>query len=894
MALKSFLGLIFFFGIFSIMIIGPVYGQSENFPDISKFDLNTSSSPENLEESIKFFNFNNNYPTSDEEFDDNLKVLPFSTAVISSSSNTTDSLVFEGIVSDSKSAPVSDLNVNLFGAINYANDITDSQGHYALYIDPGNYSLFIQSSSSQNLPNLPDFFRVYSSENFPITTDTIQDLTFPNVSLDVTVLDFDGQPVNDVSITATASEDESNAFAQTIDFNFYLREKGQTNSAGQTTLDLFQSSMIEFVIRPPKDSELKPFAVSMPVSKDSKITFQFPAPVQFEGTIRFADGTRVPNFLISLYSYLNSFYDITNSQGHYSMEVIPGSYHMYSFDYSNLDYPNLPQRFILSLLDPVDISSDTVLDLTLPNVSLKATVLDFNGNPVSGSSLTATGYDNFSKNKTPSNKFDYKFADSSLTDKSGKATLDLFSSSGINLAITPPAGSDLRPLYLSELSITENEERTFILDSIFNEKNPTTDIRIPTGTSIPGCETNFTCFLPYDLQVYRESTVVWSNDDSAAHTVTAGSASDGPSGEFDSSLFMSGTTYSHTFDDPGKFEYFCMVHPWMNGIVTVVEKTLKSSSGGNEWDTRPTFGESHETNNELIVENGFTFNSNQYSLTDNHHTDFAQESIVLGTTNSFSAKVYADKKLKVQEFLFGIPNVGESHLAELGIEVWYDTNGNVDDVKVIQKSNVIDTSSLVVSHAKSNCISSDQVPRCDTTTVSMTFLEPLQDNVMAIKAIDFKNRDQRTYLNDGFDISGESLNPMQSNMIPSTVRDEGLIKVTQVAKYSPFWITDDERMFEMNSFGSFKQINQEFERFQDSGEAKNRLHSGFAGKIKNEQTKATEIFDASKLISELPDSFGHHIEIKERITQEMMQEMILQEQSAQEIVDKMDRQTREY
>ena len=31
---------------------------------------------------------------------------------------------------------------------------------------------------------------------------------------------------------------------------------------------------------------------------------------------------------------------------------------------------------------------------------------------------------------------------------------------------------------------------------------------------------------------------------------------------------------------------------------------------------------------------------------------------------------------------------------------------------------------------------------------------------MAIKAIDYALRDQRTFLNEGFDISGESLNPM--------------------------------------------------------------------------------------------------------------------------------------
>jgi plastocyanin len=32
---------------------------------------------------------------------------------------------------------------------------------------------------------------------------------------------------------------------------------------------------------------------------------------------------------------------------------------------------------------------------------------------------------------------------------------------------------------------------------------------------------------------------------------------------------MSGTTYENTFNDAGSFDYFCIVHPWMAGIVHV-------------------------------------------------------------------------------------------------------------------------------------------------------------------------------------------------------------------------------------------------------------------------------------------------------------------------------------
>ena len=317
-----------------------------------------------------------------------------------------------------------------------------------------------------------------------------------------------------------------------------------------------------------------------------------------------------------------------------------------------------------------------------------------------------------------------------------------------------------------------------------------------------------------------------------------------------------------------------------------------SGSGGDGHLTRPTFGPSHETH-EIIVDAGFKFNDQSFTIDENHHTLFAQQDVNIGEVNSFEATLYADKGLKVQEFLFGIPNVGDGHLAELGIEIWYDSNGQIQDVKIVQNSNVIDPNSLMVSHEKSKCTPSALEARCDTTKVSMTFLEHLKDNVMAIKAIDQKNRFQITYLNDGIDIKGESLNQMNTMMIPSNMKNQGIIQVTQLAKYSPYWQSEDGRMFEMNSFGSFKEINQTFERFQDTGDAKTRLHSEFGGIINYETKRATNVFDASQFVAELPDSFAYiYPDTGERISDELRQEMLLQEEIAQLLLEEMDKQGR--
>jgi len=283
----------------------------------------------------------------------------------------------------------------------------------------------------------------------------------------------------------------------------------------------------------------------------------------------------------------------------------------------------------------------------------------------------------------------------------------------------------------------------------------------------------------------------------------------------------------------------------ITNTLTVIADT--GDGGDNAWDTRPTFGVNHETRQEIIVENGFRFNEESFTINDNHWTALDEQIIQIGAVNSFGATVYASQGLKVQEFLFGVPEVGMGHLAEMRIEVWFDNTGEIDEIKVLQKSEVIESTSLVITHEKVKCLEADIEENCDSTLMSAVFFETLADKTMAIKAMDWKLRDQTTYLNDGFYISGDSLNPMNTMMIPSTVKYEGLIKITQNEKYSDYWTTDDGRIFEINSSGSFKQINQEFKRFQDSGEPLTRLHSGFASLIEFEKERALKVFDASEL-----------------------------------------------
>jgi len=116
-----------------------------------------------------------------------------------------------------------------------------------------------------------------------------------------------------------------------------------------------------------------------------------------------------------------------------------------------------------------------------------------------------------------------------------------------------------------------------IAPSAFADHTSATVTNAP-GSSTPGCDDTDSCFIPNPVSIAMGGTVTWENTDTAAHTVTSGTAADGPDGVFDSSLMMAnGPSFSHTFDTAGSYDYFCMVHPWMAGTVVVEDEAAEAA-----------------------------------------------------------------------------------------------------------------------------------------------------------------------------------------------------------------------------------------------------------------------------------------------------------------------------
>ena len=78
-------------------------------------------------------------------------------------------------------------------------------------------------------------------------------------------------------------------------------------------------------------------------------------------------------------------------------------------------------------------------------------------------------------------------------------------------------------------------------------------------------------FSPNPLNVKVGDTITWTNEHREGHTITSGSNKDTSvqGVEFDSGNIEPGQSFSHTFNRAGNFEYFCIYHPSMMGMINV-------------------------------------------------------------------------------------------------------------------------------------------------------------------------------------------------------------------------------------------------------------------------------------------------------------------------------------
>ena len=97
------------------------------------------------------------------------------------------------------------------------------------------------------------------------------------------------------------------------------------------------------------------------------------------------------------------------------------------------------------------------------------------------------------------------------------------------------------------------------------------EVIIPLGAYSPLCEKNDECYIPSNLIISQNEKVTWINSDFGPHTVTSGNTWSGADKLFSSKILEHNDVFEFSFIGflPGTYDYYCVIHPWMKGSITI-------------------------------------------------------------------------------------------------------------------------------------------------------------------------------------------------------------------------------------------------------------------------------------------------------------------------------------
>lgn len=76
-------------------------------------------------------------------------------------------------------------------------------------------------------------------------------------------------------------------------------------------------------------------------------------------------------------------------------------------------------------------------------------------------------------------------------------------------------------------------------------------------------------YQPANVEGVWGTTITWTNQDTAVHSVVLPHISDSETDIRESGPLSQGQSFNYTFLARGTFQYYCIEHPYMVGIVTV-------------------------------------------------------------------------------------------------------------------------------------------------------------------------------------------------------------------------------------------------------------------------------------------------------------------------------------
>ena len=153
-----------------------------------------------------------------------------------------------------------------------------------------------------------------------------------------------------------------------------------------------------------------------------------------------------------------------------------------------------------------------------------------------------------------------------------------------NIIIGSIIGASILIFFAATLFTEEFETQNsddVLINSIYSEKEIFSEARYSGNTDEKaqqliikaensweqGCEIDNLCFLPYEKIINAGETVLFLNQDEFEHNVRL--RGDPNYLHFPTDVIKQNEYFVYKFNESGKYEYHCTLHPWMEGVITI-------------------------------------------------------------------------------------------------------------------------------------------------------------------------------------------------------------------------------------------------------------------------------------------------------------------------------------
>ena len=92
-------------------------------------------------------------------------------------------------------------------------------------------------------------------------------------------------------------------------------------------------------------------------------------------------------------------------------------------------------------------------------------------------------------------------------------------------------------------------------------------VEIANNSWQQGCEIEKKCFLPHTKKVMVNDVIMFVNQDDFEHNILV--RGDSQYLHFPADVIRPNEYFVYKFNVPGKYDYVCTLHPWMEGVIQV-------------------------------------------------------------------------------------------------------------------------------------------------------------------------------------------------------------------------------------------------------------------------------------------------------------------------------------